>query len=67
MTLNVSNHNEALLADNFLDPPSIPRVFYSKNQFLIDIGLSEHVLTIHYRGSGWLRTYQQAYVIDVLA
>ena len=37
MTLNVSNHNGALLADNFLDPQSITRVFYSKNQFLIDI------------------------------
>ena len=37
MTLNVSNHNGALLADIFLDPQSIPRVFYSKNQFLIDI------------------------------
>ena len=29
MTLNVSNHNGALLADNFLDLQSIPRVFYS--------------------------------------
>ena len=37
MTLTVSNHNGALLADHFLDPQSIPRVFYSKNQFLIDI------------------------------
>ena len=37
MTLNVSNHNGALLADHFLDPQSIPRVFYSKNQFLIEI------------------------------
>ena len=30
MTLNVSNHNGALLADHFLDPQFIPRVFYSK-------------------------------------
>ena len=30
MTLNVSNHNGALLADYFLDPQSIPRVYYSK-------------------------------------
>ena len=37
MTLNVSNHNETLLADHFLDPQSIPRVFYSTSQFLIDI------------------------------
>ena len=37
MTLNVSNHNGALLADHFLDPQSTPIVFYSKNQFLIDI------------------------------
>ena len=37
MTLNVSNYNGALLADHFLDPQSIPRVFYLKNQLLIDI------------------------------
>ena len=37
MTLNVFNHNGALQADHFLNPQSIPRVFYSKNQFLIDI------------------------------
>ena len=37
MTLNDSYHNGALLADHFLDPQSIPRDFYSKNQFLIDI------------------------------
>ena len=37
MMLNVSNHIGALLADHFLDPQSIPRVFYLKNQFLIDI------------------------------
>ena len=33
MTLNVSNHNGALLADHFLDPQSIPRVFCSKISF----------------------------------
>ena len=37
MTLNVSNHNGALLADHFLDPLSIPRVYYSKNELLIDV------------------------------
>ena len=35
MTLNVSNHNGALLDDHFLDPQSMPRVFYSKHQLLI--------------------------------
>ena len=37
MTLNVSNHNGALLADHFLDPKSIPRVFLLKKSVLIDI------------------------------
>ena len=37
MALNVSNHNGALLADHFLDPQFIPRVYYSKNQLLIDV------------------------------
>ena len=34
MTFNVSNHNGALLADHFLDPQSIPRVFYKKKTVL---------------------------------
>ena len=31
------NHNGTLLADHYLDPQSIPRVMYSKDQFLIQI------------------------------
>ena len=37
MTLKVSNHNGTLLAYHLLDPQSIPRVLYPRNQFLIDI------------------------------
>ena len=37
MTLDVSNHNGALLADHFLDSQSIPGVYYSNIQSLIDI------------------------------
>ena len=62
MTLNVSNHNGALVADHFW----IHNLFQEFSTQKLVFGLSEHVLTIHYRGSGWLSTYK-AYVIDVLA
>ena len=61
MTLNVLNHNGALLADNFLDPQSIPQ-----KTVLIDIWFEGACFNNSLTGSGWLRTYQQAYVINVL-
>ena len=66
MTLNVSSHNGTLLADHFLDIYSKSFVL-NKSVFNSHLGFSDHVLTIYYRGSGWLRAYQQAYVVDVLA
>ena len=68
MTLNVSNHNGTLLADHFHGSTIYSKSFIlNKSVFGRHFGLSDHVLTSYYRGSGWLPAYQQAYIIDVLA
>ena len=47
--------------DHFLDPQSMPRLFKTINLWLIQTLL---LLTLFQQGSGWLRAYQNDYVID---
>ena len=46
--------------DYFLDPQSMPRLFKTINRWLIQIPVS----AVYYGESGWLRAYQNDYVID---
>ena len=59
------NPTETSPFDNFLDPQSMPRLFKTINQWLIQTLL---LLTLFQQltkgGSGWLRAYQNDYVID---
>ena len=60
------NPTETSAFDQFLDPQSMPRLFKTINLWLVQILL---LLTLFQQfttgGSGWLRAYQNDYVIDI--
>ena len=60
------NPTETSPFDNFLDPQSMPRLFKTIHRWLIQTLLFFPVSAVYYGGggSGWLRTYQNDYVID---
>ena len=61
------NPTETSKFDHFLDPQSMPRLFKAINRWLIQILLLLTLfqqLTTGGGGSGWLRAYQNDYVID---
>ena len=58
------NPTETSPFDHFLDPQSMPRLFKTINRWLIQALLFYPVSAVYYGGSGWLRAYQNDYVID---
>ena len=50
--------------DHFLDQQSMPRLFITINRWLIQTLLLLILFNSLLRGSGWLRAYQNDYVID---
>ena len=58
------NPTETSPFDHFLDPQFIPRLFKTKNRWLVQTLLLLTLLQQFTRGSGWLRAYQNDYVID---
>ena len=51
--------------DHFLDTQSMPRLFLN-NKPMVDSNFAfiDPVSAVYYGGSGWLRAYQNDYVID---
>ena len=58
------NPTETSPFDHFLDPQSMPRLFKTINRWLIQTLLFVPCFSSLLRGSGWLRAYQNDYVID---
>ena len=58
------NLTETSPFDHFLDPQSMPRLFKTINQWLIQTLLLLTLFQQFTTGSGWLRAYQKDYVID---
>ena len=59
------NPTETSPFDHFLDPLSMPRLFKAINRWLIQtFAFIDPVSAVLYGGSGWLRAYQNDYVID---
>ena len=59
------NPTETSPFDHFLDPQSMPRLFYKTKQ-IVDSNFAyiDPVSAVCYGGSGWLRAYQNDYVIN---
>ena len=58
------NPTETSPFDHFLDPQSMPRLFKTINRWLIQTLLLLTLFQQFTTGSGWLRSYQNDYVID---
>ena len=58
------NPTETSPFDHFLDPQSMPRLFKTIKRWLIQTLLLLTLLQQFTMGSGWLRAYQNDYVID---
>ena len=58
------NPTETSPFDHILDPQSTSRLFKTINRWLIQNLLLDPVSAVYYGGSGWLRAYQNYYVID---
>ena len=58
------NLTETSPFDHFLDPQSMPRLFDTINRWLIQTLLLLTLFQQLTTGSGWLRAYQNDYVID---
>ena len=58
------NPTETSPFDHFFDPQSMPRLFKTINQLLIQTLLFLPCFSSLLRRSGWLRAYQNDYVID---
>ena len=56
------NPTETSPFDHFLDPQYMPTLFKTINQWLIQT--NDPVSAVYYRGSGWLRAYQNDNVMD---
>ena len=57
------NPTETSQFDNFLDPQSMPRLFKTRNRWLIQTMLLL-ILFQQITGLGWLRAHQHDYVIN---
>ena len=57
------NPTETSPFDHFLDPQSMPRLFKTINRWLIQSCFYLPCFSSLLRGSGWLRAYQNDYVI----
>ena len=58
------NPTETSPFDHFLDPQSMPRLFKTINQWMIQTLLLLTPFQQSTGGSGWLRAYQNDYIID---
>ena len=58
------NPTETSPFDHFLAPQSMPRLFKTINRWLIQTLLLLTLFQQFTRGSGWLRVYQNDYVIN---
>ena len=58
------NPTETSPFDRFLDPQSMPRLFKTTNRWLVQNLLLLTLVQQFTTGSGWLRAYQNDYVID---
>ena len=58
------NPTETSLFGHFLYPQSMPRLFKTVNRWLIQTLLFLTLFQQFTTGSGWLRAYQNDYVID---
>ena len=61
---DVKNPTETSPFYHFLDPQSMPRLFKTINRWLIQPSLLLTLFQQFTTGSGWLRAYQNDYVID---
>ena len=58
------NPTETSPFDHFLDPQSMPGLFKTINRWLIQTLLLLTLFQQFTTGSGWLRAYQNDYIID---
>ena len=61
----LQNPTETSPFDHFLDPQSMPRLFKTiKPMADSNFSFIYPVSAVYYGGSGWLRAYQNDYIID---